>query len=176
MVRPNGEARMILISMMDQALSKGDQTIALLGLIVLALGAVWMFVRWLFGGPVQPDPWSEDVARELASDEAVPLCHRCFTPHHPLEHFCPNCGAPVGECTNLLPFPYLFSIGHMLRIGTSGEYKRSPLTIAGFLLVGIVEYSLFAPLYWVMFLLRLFRGNSTPKPAGQAPPPPAGPS
>jgi hypothetical protein len=55
----------------------------------------------------------------------------------------------------LLPFPYLFSIGHTLRIGTDGRFKRSPLTITGFLLVGLAEYALFAPVYWFVFLKRL---------------------
>lgn len=116
---------------------------------------IWTLARRLFGGPKSPDPWDETVAAEIECESATPLCHRCLTPHHPSANFCPDCGATVGEFTNWLPYPYLFSIGHTLRIGTSGEFKRSRLTVMGFLLFSVVEYALFAPVYWILFLARL---------------------
>jgi len=61
----------------------------------------------------------------------------------------------VGECTNLMPFDYVYSVGHTLRIGTSGEYRRSPLIIVGFVLFSIAEYSVFAPFYLFQFLKKL---------------------
>jgi hypothetical protein len=64
--------------------------------------------------------------------------------------FCSACGAAVGRYTNWLPYPYLFSVGHVLRIGTSGDFKQSALTITGFLFLGLVEYTVFAPIYWFM--------------------------
>ncbi len=141
--------------------------------IVLCIG-LWMLIRWLFSGSPRPDPWSDDVAAEIAKDDAVPLCHRCLAPHDSWVDFCPDCGAPVGPYTNWLPYPYLFSIGHTLRIGASGDFRRSPLTIAGFLCLGIAEYALFAPIYWIVLLKGLsVRGQSKPP---SAPPPGESPS
>ena len=92
--------------------------------ILLCLG-LWRLIHWLFDGPQRSDPWSDEVATEIAKDDAVPLCHRCLSPHDSLVDFCPDCGAPVGPYTNWLPYPYLFSIGHTLRIGASGDFRRS---------------------------------------------------
>jgi len=125
-------------------------------LVLFGFG-VWRFIQWMVKGPSRPDPWDEDVAAEVAKDETPALCHRCLAPHHSLADFCPECGAPVGTYTNWLPYPYLFSIGYTLRVGTSGDFKRSPLSILGFFLLSLVEYSIFAPIYWFMFLKSLFR-------------------
>ena len=119
--------------------------------------------RW-FQTPPPPDPWDEQINAELAKDEAVPLCHHCLTPHSEAEDFCPACGAAVGQYTNWLPFPQLFSIGHALRIGTFGTFKRSPLTVLGFWLLGLAEYMFFAPLYWFMLVKnRLHKSPPDPK-------------
>jgi hypothetical protein len=32
----------------------------------------------MINGPQRPDPWSDEVATEIAKDDAVPLCHRCL--------------------------------------------------------------------------------------------------
>jgi hypothetical protein len=126
---------------------------------LLGLGAcgIWLFIRWLKDGPVTPDPWDHDVTEALQEEEASPLCHRCLLPHNDRANFCATCGAPVGAYTNWLPYPYLFSIGHTMRIGTSGEFRRSPLTITGFFLLGLAEYAIFAPVYWFVFIRRLCR-------------------
>jgi hypothetical protein len=105
------------------------------------------------------------VAAEIAGEDSTPVCHRCLTPHSAEVYFCPECGAPVGTYTNWLPFPYLFSIGHTLRIGTEGTFKRSPLVIAGFFLFSLAEYTVFAPVYWVQFLKHV-RSPPPPNPAG----------
>jgi hypothetical protein len=83
--------------------------------------------------------------------------------------FCPECGAPVGTYTNWLPFPYLFSLGHTVRLGASGDFERTPVTLAGFWLLGLIEYTALAPLYWY----RLLRGPCGPQrtvPAQEPPP------
>ena len=149
---------------------KDDPTtvVGVLGIAILLCLVLWRLFRWLFSGPPQPDPWSEEVAAEIAKDDAVPLCHRCLAPHDSQVDFCPDCGAAVGPYTNLLPYPYLFSIGHTLRIGTSGDFRRSPLTIVGFFCLGIVEYALFAPVYWFMLL----KGLSAHGPSGPPSDPP----
>jgi hypothetical protein len=51
-----------------------------------------------------------------------------------------------------MPFPCLFSLGHVLRIGTAGTFKRSRFLIAGFVLFAIAEYAVLAPVYWFMLL------------------------
>lgn len=71
---------------------------------------------------------------------------------------CPRCGAAIGIYTDWLPFPYLFSLGHMLRLGASGDFKRTPVTLADFWLLGFAEYTVFAPIYWY----RLYRGQREP--------------
>jgi hypothetical protein len=69
----------------------------------------------------------------------------------------------------LIPPNYYYSMGHALRLGTSGEFKHSPSIIAGFLFWGLAVP--LAPLYSLVFLWRLINGNrscSTPD-TGPAP-------
>lgn len=163
---------MILIAQTHLSGNDPEAQVAFLTLAILAVAGGVILIRWVREAVIPPEPWDAEVARELTKDDAVPLCHRCLTPHHPLLHFCPECGAPVGDCTNCMPFLYLFSIGHTLRIGTSGEYRRSPLTIAFFFLLGIAQYALFAPVYWIMLLRGLSaRANSQPPPGVDETPP-----
>lgn len=159
---------MSFIGLSNNYISKPDLVVGILGLTLLCCYAVWSFFRWFLAGPTMPDPWDEQVTREMESGETRPLCHRCLTPHDVGDDFCHECGAPVGEYTNLLPFPYLFSIGHTLRIGTAGEFRRSPLTVGGFILLGFAEYALFAPVYWFMFLRRLYRRPQLQAPSEQS--------
>lgn len=139
-----------------------------LGLLCIA---AWKGVQWLIQSRPSPDPWDETVAAEVANDDAVPLCHHCLSPHKSSTDFCPSCGTPVGQYTNWLPFPQLFSIGHVLRTGTSGDFKRTPLTIIGFMLFSLAEYTLFVPIYWIIFLRKIFgRPPHTNSPANTAMP------
>lgn len=140
-------------------LSHGDNDPDLLvGILAVAglLGCgIWALMKHVLTGPAQPDPWDKNIAAEIGKEEATPLCHRCLTAHDSSTDFCPACGAAVGQYTNWLPYPYLFSVGHALRIGTSGEFRRSPLTVLGFLLFSLTEYTLFAPVYWILMLRNL---------------------
>lgn len=129
--------------------------VATLAIFLIGGFCLIQFIRWLLCGPKTPDPWSDEISAEIADGDVPALCHRCLMPHDSLRHFCPDCGAAVGTYTNWMPYPYLFSIGHTLRIGTSGDFKRSPLTIVGFFLFTFAEYSLLAPIYWVVFLKNL---------------------
>ena len=141
-------------------------------LVVFVLGGYCLvsLAVWLVKRPGQPDPWDEQTAADLAEGNCTPVCHRCLTPHDALVYFCPECGAPVGDYTNLLPFPRLFSLGHTLRIGTSGGFKRSPLIVGGFILLAISEYAIFAPVYWVMLFRNISRQRHAELSIGPQPP------
>jgi len=41
---------------------------------------------------------------ESSSGDEIPLCTRCLSPHSPLDYYCHNCGAAVGQFTANLPF------------------------------------------------------------------------
>jgi hypothetical protein len=152
-------------------LTPAERTVGILGLFALAGLGGWALIRWVTKGTVRPDPWDDQVARDLAEDDCTPLCHHCLNPHELSANFCPRCGAAVGTYTNWLPYPYLFSIGHALRIGTDEKFKRSPLTIGGFFFFSLVEYSVFAPLYWIRFVSNLTR-TVPPDHSSQTPEPP----
>jgi len=146
---------------LSQGPSNPETIVGLVAILGLAAAGIWLILRRLVNRPATPDPWDEQTARDMARDDAVPLCHRCLTPHADATDFCPECGAPVGQYTNWLPFPYLFSVGHALRLGTSGEFKRSKLTVIGFFVFALVEYAVFAPIYWIVFLCRLRKPRPT---------------
>lgn len=113
-------------------------------------------IRWFCYGPSKPDPWDEQTTSDLQEGNCTPICHRCFNPHDPLENFCPKCGAPVGTYTNLLPFLFPFSVGHTMRIGTSGRFKRSPLIIIGFIVAAFVTGAFIAPFYCIRLFMNVF--------------------
>ena len=150
---------MNVIAEFDHTGKDPEMIVATLGAAALGCYFIWLFTQWVCRSPARPDPWDDQVAAELERDEAMALCHRCLTPHSRTVYFCPDCGAPVGECTNLMPFIQEFSIGHTLRIGSSGEYRNTPLIVAGFVLLSLVEYSVFAPFY----LWRLFQNLPEPR-------------
>jgi hypothetical protein len=58
----------------------------------------------------------------------------------------------------------LFSIGHALRVGADGEYKRSPMTVLGYFLLALAEYTVFAPVYWYWLLRRMPRKEHSAHP------------
>ncbi len=131
--------------------------VGFLAIVGLAGCAIWAIVRSLQKAPVSPDPWNESVSAEIETENAKPLCHRCLEPHDSRIDFCPTCGASVGQYTNWLPYPYLFSLGHMLRVGTSGEFKKTAFNVIGFIFLGFAEYLFFAPIYWLVLFLKLSR-------------------
>jgi hypothetical protein len=146
---------MLIATQLSHAKSDPELLVGFVAVTGLVVVSVWALMKRVLKQPVQPDPWDQKVAAEIGSEEATPLCHRCLTAHDSSTDFCPACGAAVGQYTNWLPYPQLFSIGHALRIGTSGEFRRSPLTVSFFLLFSLVEYTLFAPIYWIFMALKL---------------------
>jgi len=143
-------------------IGQGELTVGLIGLVAVAACGIWGLARWLVSGPASPEPWDDQIAAAVEGENALPLCHLCLTQQNGSADFCSECGAPVGQYTNWLPYPYLFSIGHTLRIGTTENFKRSPLIILGFILFALAEYMLFAPVYWFLFLRNLFRQRRLP--------------
>jgi hypothetical protein len=153
-------------------ISQTSEAERLVGFLAVLGIVCYCFVRYLkavSNRPLPPDPWNEQVSADLAEDNGSPICHRCLAPHDPLANFCADCGAPVGEYTNWLPYPYLFAVGHTLRIGTSGTFRRSPLTVGGFFLLSIAEYAVFAPVYWLRFLLNIPKDRPFDPPESETP-------
>jgi len=167
----SGQRGMTILGQISSGTSDPEKLAGILAVVGLLCLAVWKGVRWLIQTRSTSDPWDEIVAAEAERDDAVPLCHHCLAAYDPLVDFCPSCGTPVGQYTNWLPFPQLFSIGHVLRTGTSGDFKRSPLTVAGFMLFALVQYTLFVPIYWIIFLRKLFGPRPPDNPPEQSPPP-----
>ena len=163
---------MTIFGQISSGTNEPDRLVVILALTALLGLAIWRGVKWILEAKPTPDPWDETTAAELTRDEAVPLCHHCLSPHDASTDFCHECGTPVGQYTNWLPFPQLFSIGHVLRTGTSGDFKRTPLTILGFMIFSVVEYALFAPIYWIVFLRRIL-GQRPRSPLEQSPPAPS---
>ena len=144
--------------------SDSEMLVGLITIIVSILYALILLLKRLTTGPVSPDPWDAETAAKLEDVNTQVLCHRCLVPNEPLANFCENCGAPVGKYTNYLPFPQLFSIGHALRVGADGEYKRSPMTVLGYFLLALAEYTVFAPVYWYWLLRRMPRKEPSAHP------------
>ena len=130
-----------------------ELTIGMLATAGLGVAGVVAFWRWCFSGPLMPDPWGEQVQAELQSPDSLPVCHRCLHEHAETCHFCPQCGASVGDYNNMLPWEQLFSEGEVLRNGTGANLPRRPWVLVGYVLLSTAAYLLFAPVYW-FFLIR----------------------
>lgn len=154
---------MLALHNRDMGATESELLLGLVVILAVLLYAMVLILRRLSAGPREPDPWNSEVAAEIESPDTPLLCHRCLLPNDPGADFCHECGAPIGQYTNYLPFPNLFSLGHTLRLGTSGEYKRTPVTVLGYVLLALGEYLIFAPVY----LYQLFR-KLPPKPQSHA--------
>jgi|SRR5436189_3646285 len=166
----------MLVAEMDHGVFDPALRVGILAIAALACFGLWVFIRWLSTGPTTPDPWDDEIAAAIGGEDATPLCHHCLAPHDPSLNFCPDCGAAVGMYTNWMPYPYVFSLGHVLRIGTSGDFKRSPLNIVGFVLLSSAEYTFFAPIYWIMLSRNTFRQRQSNQASTVPPADSAGPS
>ena len=163
------EDRMNEFAVLDYVRGGEMQPLFLLVAITVAGFSLWRIILWFREGAVRPDPWDEEVQQGLEREDSQPLCQRCLEPYDRENYFCPCCGAPVGTYTNWLPFPYLFSVGDLLRLGTVGEFKHSRVNAAGFLLLSAAEYSIFAPIYWFLFL-RHWKHTPPAAPSAAEPP------
>ena len=67
--------------------------------------------------------------------------------------FCPVCGAAVGPYNNILPFIRIFSIGEALRSGVGPEAHFTPFRTVAYVAIGLTQYGVFAPLYYIRLFL-----------------------
>jgi hypothetical protein len=142
--------------------------VALVATVAVAGFILWRgLVRW-FRRPASPDPWGPEITEALKSPESTPICPHCQTPHEHARWFCSDCGRAVGDYNNWNPYLYLFSIGEVLREGTSGPIRKSWLTVVGYLILSLAEYLIFAPLYWYFLFRNLARKPAPTEPSGPA--------
>ena len=111
------------------------------------------------------DPWGEEIDLQIRSEDASPVCVRCFTPQAHAQWFCPECGASTGPYNNSMEYLRLFAVGEVLRNGVNGSIRHSKLTITGYVLLSASCYFVLAPVYWY----RLWEDVRRPRPA-QPPP------
>ena len=120
----------------------------------------WRLIVWVRDAPVTPDPWDAAVAQQLADPETKETCPHCSTPQEPGTWFCEHCGCAVGPYNNLMPYLNVFSEGEVLRNGVSGRFRNRPLILAGFILISISSYLVFAPVYLFCLLGHWWRPAS----------------
>ena len=142
-------------------LSPNEQ--ALVPLVILGILGVALYrtIVWLAGAKRTADPWGEEIDKALEQDEAVPLCHHCFTPQQHQGWFCPECGATTGPYCNYLPYVYIFSQGEVLRAGVTERFGRRPIIVIGYLLFSLSMYFIAAPIYWFFLFRNLRRWEDT---------------
>ena len=131
----------------------------------LALAAFWRLIAWVRDAPVKPDPWDAEVEQQLS--EAAEACPRCSTPQPPNAWFCAHCGKAVGTYNNLMPYVQVFSEGEVFRNGTSGQFRKRPLILIGYFLLGLGMFWFLAPIYWLSLLSNLKSPGATPEPVSK---------
>jgi hypothetical protein len=104
----------------------------------------------------KPDPWPGELDVAVRSPDAIPVCHHCTTPCDLPVWFCPSCGAAVGPYNNVMPFITNFSVGEALRSGVGPEANFTPFETTAYVAVGLMEYTVFAPIYFIQ-LYRNYR-------------------
>jgi hypothetical protein len=124
--------------------------------------AVYGLIRWIQSAQVRPDPWESELAQQPDEMAENAICPRCLAPNATGQDFCANCGLPVGACTNLSPYLYLFSLGDALRTGAFGRFPIRLSTIFGYLLLPICVFAPLAPFFWYRLLQNISRADSEP--------------
>jgi len=132
---------------------------------VLALAAFWGLIAWIRSAPARPDPWDAEVEQKISGPDAVEICPHCLTEQPPNAWFCKGCGRAVGPYNNLMPYVQVFSEGEVLRNGTSGRLRKSPLILIGYFLISVGMFPLLAPFYLFSLFLNWQRQPDVPKSA-----------
>ena len=128
----------------------------------LALAALWRFVNWIRESPVTPDPWDAEVEQKLSDPETAEVCPHCLTEQPPTAWFCKGCGRATGPYNNLMPYLQVFSEGEVFRNGNSGRFRNRPLILAGYFLMTLGTFPIFAPIYLLSLLLNWKRPSGGP--------------
>jgi hypothetical protein len=123
----------------------------------LAFVFLWRLLVRFRESPKTPDPWGEEIEKQLHEPDAVEICHHCFTPRSLSGWFCEHCGSAVGPYNNMMPFVNVFSEGEIFRNGVNDKLRASPFIIIGYLLFSLSAYAFFAPIYWFFFFKNLKR-------------------
>ena len=140
----------------------------LIGALALAgfgVALCWRIFLWIRDCPVHPDPWEKEFTVQVDAPEAVQVCPHCLTEQTARDYFCPKCGAATGPYNNLMPYVQVFSMGEVLRTGTSGNFRRNPLTIIGYIFYALSQYFIFVPFFLFRFIQNLNRQKTPPPPA-----------
>jgi hypothetical protein len=128
----------------------------------LALYLLWRLIVWVRDSPTRPDPWDAETEQKLSETETPEICPHCSTPQQSCAWFCENCGRAVGPYNNLMPYVQIFSQGEVLRNGTSGQFRKRPLILTGFFLIGLGMLPFFLlPVYWFSLLLNFKRPDKS---------------
>jgi len=118
----------------------------------LTLAALWKLIAWVCSAPVSPDPWDPEIEKQIQA--AQEICPHCSTPQPPTAWFCEHCGRSVGPYNNLMPFLQIFSQGEVFRNGTDRNFRKRPLVMTGYFLLGLSLIPIFlAPVYWFSLLM-----------------------
>ena len=125
--------------------------------IVLSGFIIKRLMVWVRQSPPTPNPWDEDSDALVNQPDAIPLCHHCLAPITSETYFCPHCDGNVGLYNNLSPYLYIFSLGEVLRQGTSGRIQNHPMFVWGYVLLSMAQYMVFAPIYWYFLFKNLHR-------------------
>jgi hypothetical protein len=131
------------------------------GLILMGIIAavIYWIVRWVrqSPGPQTPNPWPEEVESAVQDPDAVPICHRCFTPQDHDGWFCPKCGTATGPYNNWMPYLNIFSEGEVLRAGILDHLRPGFLVRLGYVFFSVVVFLTTFPLFilalpWNLYL------------------------
>ena len=106
-------------------------------------------------------PWPEELNDEVRQADSPRICHRCFAPQEHPGWFCSKCGTATGPYNNCLPYIYIFSIGEVVRAGVGSRLKWSFFNTILLILFSLVEYMVFAPIYWYRMYRNWRRGRNT---------------
>ena len=134
-----------------------ERLVGEVALAVFALVLLWRALVRAGQIPTSPDPWDKEIEKALHEPEAVEVCHRCFDPVTPDSWFCEHCGCAVGPYNNVMPYIHVFSEGEVLRNGVKDKLRQNALIVAGYLLVSLNLYLVFAPIYWILLFRNLKR-------------------
>jgi hypothetical protein len=136
-----------------------DLTIEGLVLLGIFAAAIYWIIRWVRESPEPqtPDPWSEEIESAVQNPDAVPICHRCFTPQDHHGWFCPKCGTATGPYNNLMPFINVFSEGEVLRACLFDHLRPGFFITFGYILFAVGAFVFMSPIFilalpWNLYL------------------------